>query len=85
MNSSFEAVKARHRLAWGMGVFNHHILGSVALACAQGYELPPIIADIAADQSEEMWDREQHTGSAQDFSKEVIGAVRDEVGVNHCS
>ena len=32
------------RLLWGMGVFNHHILGTVSLACAQGYELPPIIA-----------------------------------------
>jgi hypothetical protein len=54
------------RLLWGMGIFNDHILGTVALACS-AYELPPVIAAIAADLPEEVWNREQHTGSAQDF------------------
>jgi hypothetical protein len=50
------------RLMWGQGIFNHHILGVVSLACAQNYELPPIIAAIAADQAEAMWSRERHAG-----------------------
>jgi hypothetical protein len=49
------------RLLWGMGIFNEHILGSVSLACSS-YELPPIIAAIAADLPDELWSKEQHTG-----------------------
>jgi len=54
------------RLLWGMGIFNDHVLGPVSLAISD-YELPSIIADIAADASEEVWSREQHIGSEQDF------------------
>jgi hypothetical protein len=54
------------RLLWGMGIFNERILGSVSLACSS-YELPPILAAIAADQPEALWSREQHTGEEQDF------------------
>jgi hypothetical protein len=50
------------RLLWGMGVFNEAILGTVALACAQSYELPPVIAEIASAQIEELWSRERHAG-----------------------
>jgi hypothetical protein len=50
------------RLLWGMGVFNEHIRAVVSLACAKGYELPQIIADIAAGAPEEMWNRERHAG-----------------------
>lgn len=50
------------RLMWGQGIFNHHILGVVSLACTQNYELPPIIVAIAADQTEAMWSRERHAG-----------------------
>lgn len=55
------------RLLWGLGIFNHANTGTVALACAQGYELPPIIASIATHQPEEYWSREHHTayGPAQ--------------------
>ncbi|HET9911643.1 MAG TPA: hypothetical protein VFQ13_07130 [Anaerolineales bacterium] len=49
------------RLLWGMGIFNEHILGSVSLACST-YELPPVIAAIAADQPAELWSKEQHAG-----------------------
>jgi len=49
------------RLLWGMGIFNEHILGSVSLACSS-YELPPVIAAIAADQPDELWSKEQHSG-----------------------
>ncbi len=55
------------RLLWGMGTFNDHILGPVALALSD-YQLPEMIAAIAADASEELWNREQHVGSAEDFS-----------------
>ncbi len=47
------------RLLWGMGIFNEHILGSVSLACSS-YELPPIIATVASDQPDELWNKEQH-------------------------
>jgi hypothetical protein len=50
------------RLMWGMGAFNSHILGTVSLASADGYELPAWIAAIAADAPDEMWNREQHAG-----------------------
>jgi hypothetical protein len=62
------------RLAWGMGVFNQHLLGSVGLACAQGYELPPIIAQIAADQPDELWSRERHAGELEQWSDLGEGA-----------
>ncbi len=62
----FEATSGITRVAWGMGQFNDHIMGSVSLACSD-YEVPPMIAAIAADNREEMWDREQHTGTEEDF------------------
>ena len=62
----FEATAGLSRLAWGMGVFNDRIMGSVSLACSE-YEVPLLIGQIAADQPEEMWNREQHTGAAEDF------------------
>jgi hypothetical protein len=61
-----EGTSGISRLLWGMGIFNDHLLGLVALACS-GYELPPVIAAIAADQPEELWSREQVTGSEEDF------------------
>ncbi len=50
------------RLMWGMGVFNSHTAGTVSLACMNKYELPPILADIAAGlrSPAELWNREQH-------------------------
>ena len=56
-----EATSGISRLLWGMGVFNSHVLGTVSLACSD-YELPPVIAEIAADLPEEMWSRERHAG-----------------------
>jgi len=49
------------RLLWGMGIFNGHISGSVGLACST-YELPPLLAAIAADRMDAMWSNEQHAG-----------------------
>ena len=68
-----EATAGIGRLLWGMGVFNDHVLGTVSLACAEGYELPPIIAAIAADQPEEMWDRERHAGELEQWCDQAIG------------
>lgn len=48
------------RLLWGQGTFNSGTLGSVALACARGYELPQVIADVATARVEELWSRERH-------------------------
>ena len=48
------------RMLWGMGVFNEHVLGSVALACATSYKLPTVIAEIAMAQPEELWSKERH-------------------------
>ncbi len=61
-----EGTSGISRLLWGMGIFNDRILGTVALACS-GYELPPVIGAIAADLPEEIWSREQVTGSEQAF------------------
>jgi hypothetical protein len=53
------------RLLWGMGIFNEHVAGPVSLACSP-YELPPILAAIAADSPEALWSRERHAGGAGD-------------------
>ncbi len=47
------------RLMWGTGVFNIHVAGAVSFALLENYELPPLIADIAAGQFEEIWNLEQ--------------------------
>ena len=62
------------RLLWGTGVFNQHIRGTVSLACAQGYELPAIIQQIAADQPEELWSREHHAGELEAWCDRATGA-----------
>jgi hypothetical protein len=60
-----EATSGISRLLWGMGAFNSHVLGTVSLACSD-YELPTMIAEIAADLPEEMWNRERHAGERWD-------------------
>ena len=47
------------RLLWGSGIFNQHTAGVVSLACDEQYELPLLLPQIAADQPEECWGREQ--------------------------
>lgn len=53
------------RLLWGVGVYNEHVLGTVALACATGYQLPPAIFEIGATPVEEMWAKERHAGTLE--------------------
>jgi hypothetical protein len=60
-----EPTSGMSRLLWGQGCFNSRILGTVSLACASGYELPPIIAQIAADAPEALWSRERHAGELE--------------------
>ncbi len=62
------------RILWGMGVFNQRVLGTVSLACAEQYELPSIIADIAADLPDEMWNRERHAGQMEQWCDLATGA-----------
>jgi hypothetical protein len=62
----FEATAGMSRLAWGMGVFNDHIMGVVAIATSE-YQVPDLIASIAADQLDEVWNRERILGSEEDF------------------
>ncbi|RIK39473.1 MAG: hypothetical protein DCC55_17945 [Chloroflexi bacterium] len=57
-----EATAGISRLLWGQGVFNRSILGLVGLACAQSYELPPILAQVATVLPDELWSRERHAG-----------------------
>jgi hypothetical protein len=46
------------RVLWGMGIFNAHLAGTVSIACLNEYQLPPIIAEIAASK-DEMLNKEQ--------------------------
>ncbi|MGB9752315.1 hypothetical protein [Roseiflexus castenholzii] len=57
-----ELTSGMSRLLWGMGTFNQATLGTVALACARGYALPSVIAEIATASVEELWHRERHAG-----------------------
>lgn len=56
-----ESTSGITRMMWGMGIWNASIRGLVSLACSD-YELPLPIGAIALDQSDEMWNREQHSG-----------------------
>jgi hypothetical protein len=55
------------RLLWGKGIFNDRILGTVSLACAVGYLLPPVIEAIALDPADEIWSRERHAGRLEQW------------------
>ena len=55
------------RLLWGKGIFNQHILGTVSLACAVNYQLPPLIEAIALDPAEEIWNQERHAGQLDEW------------------
>jgi hypothetical protein len=68
-----EATAGISRLMWGMGSFNHHLLGMVSLACAAGYELPGIIQEIVADRPEEFWSRERHAGKQEEWCDRASG------------
>jgi hypothetical protein len=68
-----ESTSGISRLLWGMGTFNAHLMGTVSLACQEQYLLPPIIAQIAADLPEEMWNHERHTGTFEETLDRTTG------------
>ncbi len=68
-----EATSGIGRLMWGMGNHNHHVAGTVGLASAKEYGLPPIIPGIAADLPEEMWNRERHAGQLEEWCDGASG------------
>jgi len=70
---SLEPTSGVSRLLWGEGIFNEHILGAVSLACAVGYQLPPIIEAIALDPAEEIWSREHHRGELEPWCDRAEG------------
>ncbi len=63
-SARLEATSGITRLLWGMGVFNHHILGTVGLTCSD-YEYPAFFAEIATELPEEMWSKERQLVSPQ--------------------
>jgi hypothetical protein len=65
------------RLMWGAGVFNHHIVGTVSLACMQMYELPPMILNIATVKPNEIWHRERHTVHSDQVINKVTYRTAD--------
>jgi len=58
-SGQLESTSGICRLMWGQGVYNQHLRGLVGMACSE-YEFPLMLADIATDRREEMWNREQH-------------------------
>ena len=74
-----EATSGISRLMWGMGAFNSETIGYVSLACADEYGFPQLIQEIAGDQPEAMWSREQHApglvGSEEGFQADVVNKV----------
>lgn len=53
------------RLLWGIGICNDRVSGTVSLACAESYRLPPVIEALALDPAPEIWAREQHAGTRE--------------------
>ncbi len=62
------------RLLWGVGAFTEQILGTVSLACAQRYELPPPLYEIGATPVEALWSRERHAGQLEAWCDGMAGA-----------
>ena len=56
-SAQLEATSGVTRMLWGLGVYNHHILGTVGLACSD-YEFPSFFADLATAAPDECWGKE---------------------------
>jgi hypothetical protein len=63
-SAQLEATSGISRMMWGTGVYNSHILGTVALATSN-YEFPLLIGDIANDVSSKVLNRERHVVDSQ--------------------
>lgn len=60
VDGRLEATSGISRLVWGVGVYNHHLAGTVSLA-GSTYQAHPDLAAYAAEGPEELWVREQWT------------------------
>jgi hypothetical protein len=69
-----EPTSGMGRMLWGKGIFNDRILGTVSLACAVSYLLPPVIEAIALDPAAEIWNRERHAGQMEQWCDLAEGA-----------
>jgi hypothetical protein len=58
-SSQLEATSGVTRMLWGVGVFNHHILGTVGLALSD-YEYPSFYYELATNISDESLQLEHH-------------------------
>jgi hypothetical protein len=58
-SSQLEATSGVTRMLWGVGVFNHHILGTVGLALSD-YEYPSFYYNLATEIPEESLQLEHH-------------------------
>lgn len=50
-----------HRMLWGLGNHNEHIIGTVSLATNTHYRMPEILRRIAADPIGAIWNQERHS------------------------
>jgi hypothetical protein len=62
LSGRLDATGGIHRLLWGVGAFHEPIAGTVSLALAESYELPPPLYEIGVTPVEEMWSKERHAG-----------------------
>ncbi|MBX3010586.1 MAG: hypothetical protein KF832_03725 [Caldilineaceae bacterium] len=59
------------RLLWGLGAFHDAMAGTVSLACAESYELPPPLLEIATTPVEALWSKERHMGPASQDAQQA--------------
>lgn len=69
-----EATSGLQRMAWGMGCFNEHLRGSVALATAKNYEIHDLLYAVGVDRAEEVWNRECHGSGSRGEWADLPGA-----------
>ncbi len=50
-----------HRMLWGHGNHNEHIIGTVSIATNTHYQMPEILRRIAADPVGAIWSQERHS------------------------
>ncbi len=67
-SAQLEATSGVMRMLWGVGVFNHHCLGTVSLACSD-YEFPSFLSQIATKPAEELWSKERHVFAGGEVNK----------------
>ncbi len=75
LNARLGPLSGVARLWWGQGTFNMECAATVALACAESYMLPEIIAAVGLDRQQDAWLRRQDVISALDSSPRVNRAA----------